>query len=293
MPSRHRPGHLTILATAFLAITFASGAGAENATDKVDAGPAVKDYVLDVGACELFFRVIPGGGTTILMEAGGGMDSSEWQDLAPVIAQRTGATVVVYDRAGFGKSPMPDGPYDMREGAERMWRGLEQLELNDHLILVGHSFGGWLVRLIANDYPAAIDGVVFVEPFSTQFVDLLGVDYLDRHPMTGNDPYPGVPFEELDPYQRATVRMIGDGLGSKCKLMRDTEVPAGVPVVLITAGQRFLPEEKEQEAWRRSHEQIVAAIDGAVMVIAENSGHMVPFTEPELVVEAIETVMGR
>ena len=147
------------------------------------------ETLVQVGKYRLNFQVIEGGNLTILLEAGGGMDLKEWNNLAPKIASKTGATIVSYDRAGFGKSDLPETPHDMREEVEWLWQGLQKLDLNKNLILVGHSFGGWMIRLIASEHPEAVRGMVFIDPFTNEFVDLLGVEYLDNHPMTGKLPF--------------------------------------------------------------------------------------------------------
>jgi pimeloyl-ACP methyl ester carboxylesterase len=225
------------------------------------------------------------------LEAGGGMDSTEWDELAPRIAQMTGATVVAYDRPGFGKSDLPDIPCDMREESSSMWRALRNLELDENVVLVGHSYGGWMIRLHANDHPEAVVGMVFVDPFNTQLVDSLGVAYCDEHPMMGKLPFDASQPESLTREQKALVRMVGKGLGPKTAIMRETKIKEGIPVRLITSGQPFLPKVTEQEVWRWSHEQVVASIPGAVLVEAEESGHMIPWQQSDLVLREIMTVL--
>jgi len=249
------------------------------------------EALIKVGQYRLNFKVIKGSSLTILLEAGGGMDSTEWAKLAPVLAQKTGATVLSYDRAGFGKSDLPETPYDMREEVGWLWQGLRQLGLNKNLLLVGHSYGGWLIRLIANDYPYAVQGMVFVDPFNSEFVDSLGVEYLDNHPMTGKLPFVNTPPEKLTKQQRALIRMVGKGLAPKVELMRKTSLPPGIPVRIITCGKKFLPKPEEQQAWREVHERIAASIKGAKLLVAEQSGHMIPWAQPEIIVDAVKDII--
>jgi pimeloyl-ACP methyl ester carboxylesterase len=96
------------------------------------------ETLVQIGEYRLNFQVIKGSNLTILLEAGGGMHSSEWSKLAPELASNTGATVVCYDRAGFGKSDLPETPHDMSEEVDWLWLGLKKLGLNKDLILVGH-----------------------------------------------------------------------------------------------------------------------------------------------------------
>jgi ribosomal protein S18 acetylase RimI-like enzyme len=44
-------------------------------------GNAVVDSLIDVGGYRLHFRVFPGTGPTVLLEAGGGADSNYWESL--------------------------------------------------------------------------------------------------------------------------------------------------------------------------------------------------------------------
>jgi pimeloyl-ACP methyl ester carboxylesterase len=249
------------------------------------------EKLIDVGQCRLNLRVIKGGNITILFESGGGMDSTEWSKLAPEIASKTGATIVTYDRPGFGKSDLPETPYDMRTETKLVLDGLKKLGLEKNLILVGHSYGGWLIRLIASMYPDNISGMVFIDPFSSEFVDILGVKYLDNHPMMGKLPFDTSKPEKLSKFQRALIRMVSDGLQRKTEIMRKTNIPGGIPVRLITCGKSFLPKPEEQMAWRRAHEQIVSKIKGAKLIVAEQSGHMIPFEQPGIIIEAIIEVI--
>jgi pimeloyl-ACP methyl ester carboxylesterase len=248
---------------------------------------------VQVGKYHFNFQVIEGGNLTILLEAGGGMDSREWNRLAPELARNTGATIVSYDRAGFGKSDLPETPHDMREEVEWLWQGLQKLELQKDLILVGHSFGGWMIRLFVSEHPEAVCGMVFVDPFTNEIVDLLGVDYLDNHPLAGKIPFDTSQPDKLTKFQRAVVRMVGDGLAPKMEIMRKTKLPSDIPVVVITSGRTFLPKTEDQEAWRLSHEQLTASIKGATLIVAEKSDHMIPGRQPDLVIEAVMNVIYR
>jgi pimeloyl-ACP methyl ester carboxylesterase len=122
-------------------------------------------------------------------------------------------------------------------------------------------------------------------------IDILGVKYLDNHPMAGKLPFDTSKPEKLTKLQRALVRMVSDGLERKTEIMRKTTIPEGIPVRLITCGKSFLPKPEEQIAWRRSHEQIVSKIKCAKLIVAEQSGHMIPFEQPELIIETIIEVI--
>jgi len=252
------------------------------------------EKLIEVGGYHLNFLIIAGQGPAILLESGGGMDSSEWAALAPRLARETGATVIAYDRAGFGKSDLPETKCDLREDTAALWRGLRTLGHDRDLILVGHSYGGFLIRFEAAEHPEAVRGVVFVDPFTVEFVDMLGIEYCDNHPMMGKLPFDTSRPETLSKLQRAMVRMVGapgSNLAEKAAVMRKAAVPEDIPVRVITSGTVWLPKPEEQKAWRESHERLTASIKGATLVIAEKSNHMIPFMQPDLLVSVVSEVV--
>jgi hypothetical protein len=62
------------------------------------------DTLIDVGGYKLHFIIFKGKGIPILFEAGGGEDATTWKKIIHPVAERTAATLITYDRAGFGKS---------------------------------------------------------------------------------------------------------------------------------------------------------------------------------------------
>ncbi|MCJ7680083.1 MAG: alpha/beta hydrolase [Candidatus Aminicenantes bacterium] len=248
---------------------------------------AVVDTLVAVEGIHLNFRIIEGGSPVIVLEAGGAMDLTEWDDIALKLARKTGATVISYDRAGFGKSDLPDIPCDMKTEAGWLWEALKQLGFESDIILAGHSYGGWMIRIEASENPEAVIGMVFIDPFSAELVEMLGVEYLDNHPMSGKIPFDTSQPDKLSKYQRALVRMVGDGLGPKLKTMKKTVVPKDIPVFIIKSALPFLPKEEEQKAWNRALDEMAASIDGAVVIVAEESNHMIPLMQPDLIVDTV------
>ena len=277
----------TLLATAAVLASQTGAPAMPKATT-----PKSIDRTVNVGPCKLHFTIIKGGPLTILLEAGGGMDSSEWAALAPRLAQVTGATVVAYDRAGFGQSSLPDVPCDIKVESRWLWQGLDRLGLARNVVLVGHSYGGMMIRAEAAERLAAVRGMVFIDPFTVEFVDQLGIDYCSNHPMLGKLPFDIAQPEKLSKDQRAMVRMVGapgSNLAEKVAAVRQALIPAGIPLRLLTSGRDWLPEPKETKAWRQAHERLAASLSSMKLLVVD-SDHMIPFRQPELIVETIAEV---
>jgi len=286
-PELFRAGLLSILALA----AAKPGVPPAIASGRSFQAPETIEKLVDVGGYDLYFRIIPGQGPVILLESGGGMDSTQWTALAPLLSRETGATVVAYDRAGYGKSDLPETKYDLHEDTEALWRGLRQLGLDRDLILVGHSYGGFLIRFEAGEHSASVKGLVFVDPFTLELVDALGIEATDDK--LGKLPFDASHPEKLTKYQRAEVRMTGapgSNLGEKCAAARKVALPPHLPVRVITSGKDWLPPQ-DQKLWRESHERLTASIEGAKLIIAEQSDHMIPERQPDLVLSVVAEVV--
>jgi pimeloyl-ACP methyl ester carboxylesterase len=246
-----------------------------------------KDHLLDIGGCNLYFSVIKGSETLLVLEVGGGTDSTFWGSFPMELARATGGTVVTYDRAGFGKSDLPDTPYNMIEEVDWFMAGMRQLGLAEGMILSGHSYGGWLIRLSASRYPEAVRGLVFIDPFSAEFVDLLGVEYIDTHPFFT---FPEFDTGELTKNQRGGMRMLAAGVGPKAEILRGTTLP-NVPARIITAGRPWWQTPEEDRAWRKAHEQMTVSIPGAELIVAEESDHLIPEKQPGVIIAALKEVI--
>jgi len=263
-----------------------------------------KDTLINVGNIRLNFNIIKGGSTTIIFEAGGGMDLTEWSKIVPIVAKNTGATVVSYDRAGYGKSDLPDEPINMKVEAGWLWDCLKQLGLNKNLILAGHSYGGWMIRMISSEHPDVIKGMVFIDPFTNEVVELVGAEQYDawQKPQSarrfGLDPSEDfnkilsdpIRLKTFSKIQRATLRFWGEGgTRGKYETMKNTKIPAGIPVKVITSGKQWLLPDF-WKIWRLSHERLTKSLPGAELIVAEKSDHMIPISQPEIVIDAINGI---
>jgi pimeloyl-ACP methyl ester carboxylesterase len=99
---------------------------------------------------------------TVVLESGIGDFSVEWSLVQPGVAKF--ARVCSYDRAGDGWSDLGPHPRTMHQIVYELHALLEKAGVKPPLVLVGHSYGGWLVRVYASTYPADVAAMVLVEP---------------------------------------------------------------------------------------------------------------------------------
>src|SRR6266571_4805793 len=120
--------------------------------------------LVDIGGWRLHLNCTgesSASGPTVILEAGIGDFSVEWSLVQPGIA--TFAHVCSYDRAGDGWSDLGPHPRTMHQIVYELHTLLDKANVKPPFVLVGHSYGGWLVRLYASTYPADVAGMVLVE----------------------------------------------------------------------------------------------------------------------------------
>src|SRR3982074_1044588 len=90
------------------------------------------------------------GRAAVILEAGAGDFSVDWSLVQPLVAPF--ARVCSYDRAGAGWSDLGPRPRTMRQQVWELHALIEKAGEKPPFVLVGHSYGGWLVRLFARTY---------------------------------------------------------------------------------------------------------------------------------------------
>ncbi len=110
----------------------------------------------------LYFFEHGEGEPTVLFEAGIGATHLNWRHIQESIAQFTGT--VSYDRAGLGWSGPCRTPRTPCNIAPELREALRQAGVEPPYVLVGHSFGGLVMRRFALLYPDDVVGVVLIDP---------------------------------------------------------------------------------------------------------------------------------
>jgi pimeloyl-ACP methyl ester carboxylesterase len=104
------------------------------------------------------------GTPAVLFEAGIAASSLSWARVRPLVA--TFARTCAYDRAGLGWSPAARGPRTIPRMLEELHGVVAQAKAASGApcILVGHSFGSFLVYAYAAAHPADVAGLVLLDP---------------------------------------------------------------------------------------------------------------------------------
>lgn len=120
----------------------------------VSLGPAFGDLALNID-CQ------GQGSPTVILDSGLGVPAVGWNKVQPDVAKFT--RVCSYDRAGYGWSGATSAPRTSLEIAKELHALLAAANEKGPYILVGHSFGGYNVRVYNGQYPADVVGMVLVD----------------------------------------------------------------------------------------------------------------------------------
>jgi pimeloyl-ACP methyl ester carboxylesterase len=154
--------------TALCLSSMSQFAAAETITASQLSPEIAKDYVhantlIDVGGGRKMNLYCRGeGSVTVIFDSGLSDWSSVWALVQPQTATRTRACT--YDRAGMGYSDpsnRPSTPFNIVDDLRNL---IKAAGIHAPVILVGHSLGGFNMKLFAATHPSEVAGLVLVDP---------------------------------------------------------------------------------------------------------------------------------
>jgi pimeloyl-ACP methyl ester carboxylesterase len=112
------------------------------------------------------------GSPTVVFDSGLSDWSSTWALIQPAVATRTRACS--YDRPGMGYSDPATRAATPLNIVHDLHALLERARIDGPLLLVGHSLGGFNMKLYAALYPGQVAGAVLVDPSEERLWERVG-----------------------------------------------------------------------------------------------------------------------
>ena len=250
-----------------------------------NADPSVKPStqrgdMVAVGEHQLYVECCGEGTPAVVLEHGLGDSWGTWRKVVPAVAGFT--RVIAYSRAGCrGSDPIPRQRRTSRDMVAELRVLLAAVGVPPPYVLVGHSFGGWNVRLFASEHPEEVAGLV-----------LVSAPYDDAGNLQT--------FEELSPEERAERLRFHYGdkpperanIGASAAEVRGSAPLRPIPVVVLT-NVRDPDSMRPGVAARRDADQAALAriVPNARHVMVERAGHHIQRDRPEVVIDAIRSVV--
>lgn len=244
------------------------------------------------------------GRPAVVFESGGGGDRLEvWDSVLYDVAQF--APVLAYDRPGVGESE-PDTASPTLERLDRnLYALLRTLDVEPPYVLVGHSFGGPLIRHFAGRHRHEVAGLVYVDATGLTRTpeDQLAVFHSMNAGETERREYEEVLkgfVERMPRGPRREIRTVVEELRSAAEPPPHPDVPIAVLLSgrydLPPPGVRFSFDFREyhdanlRSEIRRLSEWVLEA-PGGMFVVAMDAGHYIHQDDPGLVIGAVERVL--
>jgi pimeloyl-ACP methyl ester carboxylesterase len=278
--------------------------------------PAIDIHRVDIGGGVRLEALVAGSGpVTVVFENGLATPLEAWDAVVPAIAGR--ARTVRYNRRRAGAT----GGVAARTAADLaadLHALLRALGIGPPYVLVGHSWGGVIVRTFVHAHPADVVGLVLVdathETIDSRGFALLPLMYslmglarrfgagrrwlletlapasapasyrarLERHV---NDP-------DLWRISLRTARSEGGGIRpSLAAVARDCPGLPAIPVHVLTAGGMTGPNVKQIQRMHEAWKAMVARAPRAWYTNTPASGHQMPVEVPAVVSDAIAGVL--
>lgn len=146
---------LLIFSVFFIHVSFSQN---QNIPNLADSMPGI---LVDAGGHKLHLNVQGNGSPTVIFENGSQDFSFIWSLVQPEVAKFT--QTVSYDRAGYAWSEPGPMPRTSRQICWELHTALNNAGIQPPYILVGQSYGGFIVRAFARYYPKEVVGMVLVE----------------------------------------------------------------------------------------------------------------------------------
>jgi len=262
------------------------------ATSTIVPLPTAPGTMIDVGGYNLYLNCTGSGSPTVILEAGLSGDFTSWNTTQPEIAKFT--QVCSYDRAGLSYSDPGPKPRNAILTTSDLHTLLTKANITPPYILVGHSFGGLLIRRYYFEYPDEVAGMVFIESLTEDWWDeslaLLPTD-------ASNDTVRLANFREylVDGWKNPEGNYEAMDIPAVVAQVRETGNFGDLHVTVLTA-ETFnvlnsgLPEDIEKnlaDLFRGEQGRIAALSTNGMQTIISNSGHDMPHDNPQAVIKAI------
>ncbi len=283
-----------------------------------------ENFKIKVDGVNIHTDYVGSEGPTVILESGCGDSAVTWHLVRPKLTEF--CKVFSYDRAGIGQSDKNTQERSLANIVKELRRVIDVSNLKGPFIFVGQSLGGLVVLRFALEYPADVAGIVLVDSSHENMTKLwnlipainifrkiisifsyLAIFGIARLFSKLTIPANIFPPDVLKDYRilQSASKSLRTGIAESTPVFQGINpffkdlkrVLHNVPLVVLTQGKYdFVPKKTRkiyEETWLEVQRDFLLLSNDSQHVIARNSGHMVHWTEPELVVNAVRNIVTK
>jgi len=278
---------------------------------------------VDIGGRTLNIHCIGDGTPTVVFVSGGTAPGYVWTPSQRGVSAFTRACC--YDRADIGWSDSGPDPAWGDRAARDLHLLLQNAGLHPPFVLVGASFGGYIIRLYHHAYPGEVSGMVFVDAAHEDAGTIQGMPHRDRPPLPrsviralsivfgrlgmmrflASDPGPPPTYwsaEEWDILRRLrrqrNIALADAQVGPEratANLVRSAGGLDDMPMIVLTQGRPIRDpasvEAGVRRGWVELQRRLALRSRRGRQVLVTNSGHGIPVEAPDAVISAVREIV--
>lgn len=255
----------------------------------------------DIGSHRLHINCMGEGEPTVIIDTGLGDDSSDWQDILQLSAAIT--RTCIYDRSGYGWSDYGPRPRSSQRIAYELGLLLDQAEILPPYILVGHSFGGFNLRLFAAAHPDDIAGLILVESSHELQYEQLNIKLPPPHKGRRNIIIVAKQVKNTSGNTKPQIlrdhayRTASEEISALYQSSRQVQLYGNIPTVPLIVISRGKAEwygdanaQRREKIWIELQQDLTHLSPISQHIFANYSGHDIPQQQPDIIVEAISEI---
>jgi pimeloyl-ACP methyl ester carboxylesterase len=308
---------IVLIPLALLLILAAAGFLYENISEARDRRfNPMEGRLVDAGGGKMHINCTGDGSPTVILDSGLGESYLSWRKVQPQIAKFT--RVCSYDRAGLGYSDPSPRPRTSKVIAEELHALLQAASVPPPYVIVGHSMGGYDVRVYTSLYRDDIVGMVLVDAshpdqenrFPPELKNMEGSWNREAQFIASTMPF-GIP-RLLGLCEENAVTRAADcnWHGAREQLAEMSAFPESAAETAQTGSLADLPlavlshdpdkpssdlppdlAKPVNQAWEKMQEELAHLSTRGTQVVARNSGHYIQIDRPDVVIEAVRGVV--
>jgi pimeloyl-ACP methyl ester carboxylesterase len=222
----------------------------------------------------------------VVFESGLGDNHTIWDKKNVALQVSSKSDVLLYDRAGYGKSGKSIEPRNIAKLSEELDSVINKFSNGRKIILVGHSLGGFIIRDYAIKNSTKIAGLLFIDPSHETF---------------------NRPSQTQENLITFLVGIASKGAKMEAKqLIEDAEYMAtlanlpNVPVIVLTSMKQDDTNINADEAynktrqdWYNAHGLLKSGVTDFTHIQTTNSSHYIMNDEPNLIFESLNLLLSK
>lgn len=219
----------------------------------------------------------------IVFEAGLGDDHSIWnqKNLPTTISAKQ--DVLMYDRAGYGKSGKGPAPRNIVKLSAELDSIINKFANGRKVILVGHSLAGMIMRDYAIKNSTKIAGILFIDPSHEAYNNPTQAqeDLVYKTFLNSNDADFGATMEARELIQDSQYMTTLPNLPN-------------VPTIVLTSMKVDASHNLvDRQNWFNAHKKLKTGIADFTHITTTNSGHYIFIEEPNLVLDNLNLLISK